>query len=211
MIDDGFESLVRLGHRGYVGGQGEFWDAIGSLQYSFLLAQGLRPDHVLCDIACGSLRGGIHFIRYLNPGNYLGIEREIAAIIAGVARELGLDDYFAKRPELVVNAEFDFSTFSKKPDFVLAQSLFSHLSGADICRCLMNLRAFVLDTTQVYFTFFERASEVQNPKVSHSQLCFFYTRQELEIAASLCGWSPTYIGDWGHPRGQVMMKLDPIA
>lgn len=57
------------GPRGYVGG---LWHELGELQFRFLVDQGLRPEHVLLDIACGSLRGGVRFVPYLNPGNYLG-------------------------------------------------------------------------------------------------------------------------------------------
>ena len=46
----------RLGHRAFVGGDGDLWDRIGRLQFDFLVSQGLRPEHVLLDFACGSLR-----------------------------------------------------------------------------------------------------------------------------------------------------------
>ena len=65
----GPEGIKEMGHRQYVGG---CWDEIGRLQFDYLVSQGLRPNHYLLDIACGSLRAGIHFIPYLEPGHYLG-------------------------------------------------------------------------------------------------------------------------------------------
>ena len=49
-------------HRNFIGGK---WEEIGRLQYDFLREQGLQPQDKLLDIGCGCLRGGIHFIDYL--------------------------------------------------------------------------------------------------------------------------------------------------
>lgn len=35
---------------------------------------GLRPEHVLLDYGCGSLRLGKHALAYLEPGNYVGVD-----------------------------------------------------------------------------------------------------------------------------------------
>ena len=49
------ETLTKEGHREFVGG---IWEVMGKLQFDFLVKQGLRPNHVFLDIACGSLRAG---------------------------------------------------------------------------------------------------------------------------------------------------------
>jgi hypothetical protein len=69
----GLASAGGAAHRGYVGGK---WDEIGKLQSDFMVARGLAPEHVFLDVACGSLRGGVQFIKYLDPGNYVGVEKE---------------------------------------------------------------------------------------------------------------------------------------
>jgi len=53
-IAHGPEGIKAAGHRRYVGGM---WEEIGQLQFDYLVSQGLRPEHVFCDVACGSLRG----------------------------------------------------------------------------------------------------------------------------------------------------------
>ena len=69
MLNDDRDTIFRHGHRLFVGGVDDFlWTRIGELQFDFLRAQGLRPNHVLFDIACGALRGGVHFINYLDAG-----------------------------------------------------------------------------------------------------------------------------------------------
>ena len=84
--EQGEGGILQAGHRAYVGG---LWEEIGQLQFDFLVEQGLRPSHCFLDIACGSLRGGVHFIRYLEPGHYLGLDREPKLIELGVQEELG--------------------------------------------------------------------------------------------------------------------------
>ena len=62
------QEQLRLGkHRQVVGGM---WDEIGALQLEFLQGRGLQPDDLLLDVGCGSLRGGVKFVEYLNPVRY---------------------------------------------------------------------------------------------------------------------------------------------
>jgi hypothetical protein len=200
------ESAIGLGgesHRGYVGGR---WDEIGQLQFDFMVQRGLRPEHVFLDIACGSLRGGVHFISYLDPGNYLGIEKERRLVERGLARELPRATRKDKRPEFVISDTFEFDRFSTYPRFSLAQSLFTHLIPPQIEQCLSNLRAYVPDEHEAFVTF--RAGEsAGNPSAPDDAKRFYYSPEELAAIGERCGWRSDYIGEWGHPRGQVMMRF----
>ncbi len=203
---EGEEGIQKLGHREYVGGM---WEEIGKLQFDFLVQQGLKPSHCFLDIGCGSLRGGIYFIRYLDVGNYLGIDKEKTLIHLGIEKELGKDIYDKKKPEFVVSDKFEFEKFSKKPRFSLAQSLFTHLNSKDICVCLEKLRTFVEPGHIFFATFFEGDSST-NPETSHSHAYFRYSRKEMIAFGEHRGWKATYIGDWKHPRNQKMMKYEAV-
>ena len=180
-----------LGHRDYVGG---LWDEVGKLQFEFLVQRGLRPEHVFLDIACGSLRGGIRFIPYLDPGNYLGIEKEQQLIDIGLKEELASEIREDKQPEFVISDSFEFTRFSTRPDFSLAQSLFTHLNESDIQICLGNLRDAVDIGHLCFVTFFNGNDE--NPNQSHAHKGFWYTPEELSELAGPA-WESTYIGEWG--------------
>jgi hypothetical protein len=41
----------------------------------------------------------------------------------------------------------------------------------------------------------------------HPQRTFFYTRDQLAQIGRQCGWTMSYIGEWGHPRGQRMVEF----
>jgi len=193
-----------VGYRNYVGGS---WDKIGKLEFDFLVEHGLKPSHCFLDIACGSLRGGIHFINYLESGNYLGIDKEKKLIELGIEKELGVSIYKHKKPKFVVSERFEFNKFSKKPQFSLAQSLFTHLTPDDIRLCLSNLRDFV-DTGHIFFATFFQGQSSHNRERSHSIVCFRYTREEMETFGQQTGWTASYIGEWNHPRPQMMMKYE---
>ena len=200
----GEEGLREVGHRAFVGGK---WEQIGRHQFDYMVSQGLKPEHVFLDIACGSLRGGVHFIRYLDSGHYLGIDQEPLLVQAGIDKELGKADFEAKRPEFVISSKFEFERFPRKPDRSLAQSLFTHLRGEDIRLCLGNLRRFVGPGHVFYATFNEGTQSGRNPAESHSHDRFEYSREEMAGFGESCGWKATYVGDWGHPRGQMMMRF----
>lgn len=74
-------AIAELGHRVFVGRK---WNQMGRLQFDFMRRNGLQPEHVFLDIACGSLRGGVHFIRYLKHGNYLGLDKNAELVRRGV-------------------------------------------------------------------------------------------------------------------------------
>lgn len=196
----------KLGHRHFVGGDGDMWERIGRLQFDFLVGRGLRSDHVLLDFACGSLRGGIHFIPHLDAGNYLGFDKSFDLVALGVMNELGHDRFSERRPEFVVNGRFDLSEFTRKPDFVIAQSIFTHLVADDIRRALAAIASIAKPTTQVFATYFLREHAHANPTESHSRRNFYYLADEMRSFGAASGWKLEDIGDWGHPRGQRMAR-----
>jgi hypothetical protein len=201
---DDENGIKAIGHRVWVGG---LWDEIGKLQFDFLIAQGLKPNHVLLDIACGSLRGGRLLIPYLDAGNYLGIEQHKALIDAGLQQEIDPAIVRLKKPEFVISSEFEFDKFSKKPDFCIAQSIFTHLNPKAINQCLGNLAHFATTDCRLFATFFEsRRLHLNFFRSSHSHAGFAYTRLQMESFGRQNGWSANYLGDWHHPRGQKMIE-----
>ena len=202
---EGIETINKIGHREYVGG---FWNEIGKLQFDFMVAHGLKPHNVLLDIACGSLRAGVHFINYLEKSNYLGLDQEKELIIRGVEEELTKDKEIEKQPQFIINSNFDFTNFSKVPDYAIAQSLFTHLVEKDIIKCLKNLKSFIGNKQfELYATFFECDIPQKAPlENSHTHVKFDYTKEQMEQFAKDTGWKVRYIGNWNHPRGQKMMK-----
>jgi cyclopropane fatty-acyl-phospholipid synthase-like methyltransferase len=203
------EEIDKKLHRDFVGG---LWEELGQLQYDFLKSQGLKPFHKLLDIGCGCLRGGLHFIKYLEEGNYYGLDINSSLIQAGILEieEAGLED---KHPRLLVDDQFRLDNFREDFDFIVSISLFTHLPMNIIIRCLSEVRKH-LKSGGVYFsTFFEAPKSAYLDKLTHhpgeiitnyDSDPFHYSFQELSWMASTSRLEIKLIGDWNHPRNQKM-------
>lgn len=203
-VIEGDAGVASMGHRHYVGGM---WDLLGLLQLGFLVDHGLRPHHVLADVACGSLRAGVRLIPYLDAGNYLGMDKTESLIRAGLEKELPAAVREEKRPEFVISDRFELDRFTKRPDFAIAQSLFTHLNERDIRSCLRSGRAAMTSGGRFFASFFEVGESIANPEASGAHPAFRYTRQEMEQLGASTGWTPNYVGDWGHPYVTSMMEF----
>ena len=191
----------------------DLWEQIGRLQFDFLVQQGLRPEHSLLDVGCGPLRGGVHFIRYLEPGNYYGVEKNASVLAEAEAREL-TPELKEKRPTLAAISDFGFSRLDRKFDFAIAQSVFTHLYLNEIIRCLVNMDEALAPGGRFYATFFVNPDGKQNLSdihqtdavVTHFDRDFFhYDLASFEWACEGLGLTVDYVGDWENPRNQKML------
>lgn len=62
------------GDRHLLVGPTESFEMKRSFQIAFLKSRGLVEQHRVLDIGCGTLRGGIPIIRYLETGSYCGLD-----------------------------------------------------------------------------------------------------------------------------------------
>jgi hypothetical protein len=202
------EAIRALGHRDFVGGT---WEEVGRHELQFLVDQGLRPHHCLLDIGCGALRGGVHFIAYLQRGRYLGIDKHESLIRAGLDQELDPGLRAEREPEIVVSPAFDFSRLSKRPHYACAFSLFTHITDDDIRLCLRRLIEFARPGCRFFATYFEAREPVENPAASDSTRRFDYTAEQLLETGRAEGWRARRIGNWGPGRRQLMMLFEAPA
>lgn len=206
-------------HRLVVGGM---WDEIGELQFDFLRSRGLKPEHRLLDIGCGSLRGGVHFVKYLQPGNYFGVDIN-QQLLDGGQRELEQLNLTHKQPRLTQMGDFNFQSLNQEFDYALAQSVFTHLPLNSITRCVMNIEKVLVPGGQFYATFFENPQGKFNldpityPHVSDMELVtyfdqdpYHYDFKTFELLCDGTDLSVEYIGDWNHPRDQKIMVFTKL-
>lgn len=57
----------------------------------YIKSRGLKPTDKFLDFGCGALRNGIWLIKYLDAGNYYGIEHDKLMFEAGRDYELPLN------------------------------------------------------------------------------------------------------------------------
>ena len=213
-IDAIAAAVERGGHRQIVG---DLWDELGALQIEFLVSNGLAPHHTLLDIGCGSLRLGVRAISHLNVGCYWGTDINESLMSAGYEREVlpaGLGEKLP-RTNLVQDADFTFKGIPHHIDFAVAQSVFTHLPLNHMRLCLANLSAHLAGPCEFFFTVFmlPEGESFEHPFEQIEKIItyphrdpYHYTASDILYAAANLPWQIEFVGDWGHPRNQKMVR-----
>ena len=194
---------------------GGLWEKIGELQFNFLVKNGLEPKHFLLDIGCGSLRGGVHFIRFLEKGHYFGIDKN-QELLEGGKIELKENSLDHKNPTLEKIEDFDFISLGQKFDYAIAQSVFTHLPLNDIDRCIRNIEKVLLPSGKFFATFFESTLDNNDEQIVHNAIDrsiisfpnkdpFHYPFSSFQKLCDGISLEVRRIGDWNHPRDQKLM------
>jgi cyclopropane fatty-acyl-phospholipid synthase-like methyltransferase len=112
-------------------GPADLWEAKRRFQINFLLGVGLKPNHKLLDFGCGTLRGGLPLIDYLEPDNYYGLDVRIETLkeACNELEESGLEN---KRPTLIHSNNPSLLTFTGGFDFIWAFSVLIHLADTKL-------------------------------------------------------------------------------
>ncbi len=201
------ERVAAVGHRAKVGGaEPEKWYGIGRLQYHFLVMNGLQTHHRFLDIACGALRLGQFVIPYLDKGCYFGLDEEPSLVSAAFRHEIPAEFVELKAPSFAFNSDFNFD-FIETFDIAWANSLVTHLGPEMIALLLGNLRSKAHPGSRFFFTYWPGN---QQPGIAyHPNMDFRITPSRLAEIGAQTGWKMTDIGDWNHPRQQLMMLAEP--
>lgn len=181
--------------------------------------QGLKPHHYFLDVGCGSLRGGVHFIDYLEPGHYFGYDlRE--DLIESAKIELEKNNLTKKKPVLEVVEDFDARDFNQKFDYALAFSVFTHLGLNRIIMGLVQTGRVLKKDGKFFATFFESKDEIfelgtieqykgENGVVVSrpDQDPYHYHINTLEWISKNAGLTIDRVSDFPHPRNQKMFEF----
>ena len=191
-------------YRAFVDFPGSY-DIGAAMQFSLVTALGLREDHFLLDIGCGSLRAGRLFIVYLRPGRYFGLEPERWLVEEGIRQELSQEILAVKRPMFSHDRDFTLSAFGRQFDFLLAQSIFSHSAPRQVRRCLAEARAVMAPTAVFIATYWRgRESYTGGEWVYPGRV--LYTAGDMAALARQQGLVCQQL-DWTHPSGQTWIAI----
>ena len=108
-------------------GPNGFWEELEKYQLNCLVQKGLKPHHTLLDIGCGPLQGGIPFITYLDPGNYVGLDALVEPLKFGYLR-IAENNLMHKNPTLILSQSFGKHELKGiKFDFIWSSQMLYHL------------------------------------------------------------------------------------
>lgn len=130
-------------------GPPQAWKMKRDFQIAFLRKMGLEPHQYLLDIGCGTLRGGIPLIDYLEPNHYYGVEVRDYVLEEG-RKELVDEGLQHKDPVLVNFATFDELNLDRQFEFIWAFSVLIHMSDDIAEECLRFVSRALLPTGKFY-------------------------------------------------------------
>ena len=201
-----------MDYRGKVGPE-KLYDFIGAQQFCVMFNLGLREQHKLIDLGCGSLRGGRLFIPYLNPGNYYGIEPNATLVSDGLQNELGHSILRIKQPHFYDFDDFEMSKIGIEAGFILAQSILSH-SGVDIVEKILHEASHTLTKNGKFVaTFFEGAEGKKRGWLGHDITT--YTIRFMKFMAKKNGLKVKRLSEIcpgvNHPVGQKWIVFSHLG
>lgn len=215
------EAIATGSHRNFVGGVGWRWERGGLGQLTFLKKNGLRPEHKLLDIGCGSLRAGRHLVDYVDRGNYYGVDANRSIIQAGYDVEL-TDEQRAILPVENLRANDRFNVdFGVKFDFAIAQSVFTHVSLNHMRLCLYRLGKVMAPGGVFFASFVEQPpgtpfdhifQKVEGGRTYFNEKnVFWHHRSDMKWAAAVGPWSFRFVGGYDSPDGQLMVAYTRLS
>lgn len=184
-------------YRAYIG-YAVNYDLVAAMTFGLVTTLGLRQQHKLVDIGCGSLRVGRLLIPYLNAGNYIGIEPNEWLVKEGISREVGRDLIRIKKPQFYFSDSPKVLINHSGIDFAVAQSIFSHC-GLDLIRGWLAGVAGALAPTGALIATFLPDQVDSSEKGWRYPECVRYTPQTLQTIASELGLKFEIL-DWRHPH-----------
>lgn len=125
----------------------------GQENWRQIVELGLKPNMRCVDYGCGSLRLGQHAIRYLDPGNYWGIDISDAFYAEGL-KLLPPELVAQKQPKLGVIADPLLAEIRGwKPDFIFANAVLQHVPPEELGLFFRRLAAIMTPESRAYIIF----------------------------------------------------------
>lgn len=145
----------------------ERWED-GELLFEFAKAHGLKPEHNFLEIGCGALRAGRHFIHYLQPGHYTGLDHN-THVLTAARKELELEGLKDQRPALIQSADFDLSIVPEDVqfDFAWSHSVMTHMTPAQVEACLRSVFSKMTEMGVYYSTYNEAVGDKHTTSGAH--------------------------------------------
>lgn len=116
-------------------GPKDLWKMKRDFQIAFLKAHDLKPEMSFLDIGCGTLRGGIPIIDYLEKGHYFGIEKRPKVYEEG-QKELRKHGLEHKEPVLHPFEDLSQEDLERKFDMIWSFSVLFHMTDEILEGCL---------------------------------------------------------------------------
>jgi len=104
---------------------------------------GVAPDDTCVDYGCGTLRVGVHAIRYLNPSRYWGMDISTFFLAQGLEL-IGSELALKKLPNLrVISPATIAEAAAAKPKFLFSVNVLLHIHPSEISEFVANILSII--------------------------------------------------------------------
>ena len=194
---------------------GGLWVEEGAWVFDFLQRQGLRPDHYVLDVGCGSLSAASRLLKFMEQYHYWGFEKSIELYIAGAHIELPRAGLRAELGHFIVNDDFDLSEARHPFDVAIASSLLRRLSLNSITRMMASVIRALTPDGRFYVTWaenpdslaFDRIVRPDGTATYSDREPFHYSFAMLSAIVEAIGGHAERLDDSTHPRGEAVMVI----
>jgi hypothetical protein len=121
--------------RHFLVGPPHLWKMKRRFQMQFLKQRGLQPEHFLLDLGCGTLRGGLPLVAYLEKEHYYGVDIRPEALEEG-RKELLEAGQGHKEPVLTLGDRLTNLDLERKFHFIWSFSVLIHMTDGILSECL---------------------------------------------------------------------------
>lgn len=193
-------------YRAYVGPPKQY-DFMGATQFRLLTSLGLREEHNVVDIGCGSLRTGRYLLNYLMPARYTGVEPNPWLWQQAIEHELGADLIRLKTPRFLEEDDFQLAEVADDSiDYIVAQSIYSHTGQDALLTSLQAAARSLNDTGQYLFTIVTPDNKGAHNMAAGTDSagwiypkCVTFTADEVAALCATVGLHAQQL-PWYHPR-----------
>jgi len=119
------------------------YDTIGQIELDLLRAHGLKPEHTLFDLGCGTGRLAVHAIPYLSDGSYIGSDISQQLLNTAERQLESSPSGSSCRITWQVQDSLAFAVPDHSVDMICAFSVFTHIEHEDAYRYLVDGRRAV--------------------------------------------------------------------
>jgi len=119
------------------------YEVMGEIELDIVRAEGLGSASTLLDFGCGNGRLGVHAVRFLREGTYVGVDIAPTFLAHAAARLAPVAASSACVVRLLHQTDEHFDIADGSVDVACAFSVFTHMEHEDMYRYLVQLRRVV--------------------------------------------------------------------
>ena len=139
-----------------------------------------------------------------------------ASLIEAGKKELVQAKLADRDAHLLVTDKFDVAQFGTTFDYAIAVSLFTHLTMNHIIQCLVRVGTALGPDARFFASYWDAPARAHLAPITHPPAgivtyydsdSYHYAFDEVRWMADLANLNVERLGDWGHPRGQMMLSF----